>query len=374
MNPYELAVADFHVKSLPELYAKLKTIARDKMGLRGVPFTLNDLENPPGNKMCPEIFAFIQECVKAHQGDNSDEHAIKLIKYLKENPPKEIYENPKVSNDKLSKEDKNLIRHIFYYGIDLPGSRHCPFGHLQYFSSFFIDMYFGNYSEFNDHVKSLSKRDLMKAMKKREGHCQQSPIFAPILGLRLGDFENRPNFTKEEKLKIKTMYNLNNENRNLDIMLKLIDLGADVNAHDINGFTPLHYASAFAELQMIIVLLKHGANPNSENRVGHRPLSFSSNRIIDSVMNELIYYGARVTSKQEIMLLRSNTERYGSKELAIKVREAHPRDKEECEKCVQPATKKCSACGLVYYCTPSCQKLDWKFHKDTCKKNKRPIQ
>jgi hypothetical protein len=264
-----------------------------------------------------------------------------------------------------------------YFGIDLPGSKHNPFGHLQYFSSFFIDMYFGNYTEFMVHVKSFPKEELDKKLNKREGYCQQSPIFAPILGLRMANFDNKSMFTREEKLKIRSMYNLNNENRNLDIMLKLIELGADVNAHDITGFTPLHYALFNADVPMIQALLKHGANPNSVSRNNQRPLSYlklANSKEMCNAVDELMHYGARLKNKRDVSLLRSNVEYYGSKELAIKVREAHPRDKGECEKCMQPAIKMCSACGLVSYCTPACQKLDWKFHKETCKKNKRQIK
>ncbi len=38
--------------------------------------------------------------------------------------------------------------------------------------------------------------------------------------------------------------------------------------------------------------------------------------------------------------------------------------------CRMFTVKKCGACGFVVYCTPACQKLDWKFHKPTCKKKR----
>jgi hypothetical protein len=165
-----------------------------------------------------------------------------------------------------------LIEHIFSQGIDLPGSRHNPFGHLQYFSSFFIDMYFGNFTEFKDFIKTLSKEELDLAMKKREGYFQYSPIFAPIVGLKMVDIERHPYFTSQQVQEIRTMYSGCNEHKHLEIMMKLIRLGADVNAHDINGFTPLHYAVENRNVGMVTVLLKYGANPNSESRIGWRPL------------------------------------------------------------------------------------------------------
>ena len=86
------------------------------------------------------------------------------------------------------------------------------------------------------------------------------------------------------------------------------------------------------------------------------------------IIDILIQYNARLTNKKEINMLRTSVETHGTKDLAIKVREAHPRDKEECEKCSKPAPKKCSSCNRVHYCTPVCQKQDWKFHKITCQR------
>ena len=176
-----------------ELYIKLQVIAKYKLGLDGLLFSLLALEHPPSINAAKEILNFIGQCDKAAKGNNSHDDAIKLIKFLKDNPPEESYENPKLSDSKTIQDEGNLIQHIFYNGIDLPGSLHNPFGHL---------------------------------------------------------------------------------------------------------------------------------------------------------------------------------ETYGPMDLAIKVREAHPRDKGECEKCVKPAPKQCGACIKVYYCTPACQKLDWKFHKITCHKKK----
>ena len=371
MNPYEGFLGGLNCNTYPEMYSLLKLIAESKLGLDGVPFPLSDLEHPPNNYPCPEIKEFILKCGKAAMGDNSDDDAIKLIQFLKNNPPEESYENPRIPDRQPTKDEGNLIQHIFFKGIELPGSNHNTFGHLQYFSSFFIDMFFGNFTESNDYIKTLSKDELDKAMKKREGYCQYSPLFAPILGLRMENIERSCMFTSQQVQEIRTMYSGCNEHKHLEIMNELIRLGADVNAHDINRYTPLHYAVLHRNEGMITVLLKHGANPNSMSRICLEPLTLlkrESTEFYMKIIDILIQNNAKVTDKHDIHTLRTSVETYGSKVLAVKVREAHPRDKEECEKCVKPASKQCSACGKVYYCTPACQKLDWKFHKSTCQK------
>ena len=70
------------------------------------------------------------------------------------------------------------------------------------------------------------------------------------------------------------------------------------------------------------------------------------------------------------MTIRSWMEKYYSLEYAVKIRELFPKKNNVCERtaCEISTMKKCGACGFVVYCTPACQKLDWKFHKPTCKK------
>jgi hypothetical protein len=371
LNPFEDWLRAFRCSSYQELYSAIEYLAKCKIGLDEVPFPLSALENTP---VCdyPEIDAFITQCAKAHNSDNSESDAIKLIEFLKENHPEESYGNPILPDKPPTKTEMQLMVHIFYNGIDLPGSLYNPFGHLQYFSSFFIDMFFGNYTEFNDYIKSQSKEEIQKALTKREGYCQYSPIYAPIRGLRLIDVEGRINFTGKHKQEIRSMYSGCNENKHLKIMKKLVKLGADVNAIDIYGFTPLHHALYYRNEGMVSFLLRQGADPNSVSRRGWSPMSTMVNATLGEtdmiLINILIQYNARVSDTSDINDLRTTVEKFGSKDLAAKVREAYPREKEVCEKCLQRAPKQCGACGKVYYCTPDCQKLDWKYHMVSCKK------
>ena len=376
LHPYDAFLRMLNLKTYKELYTKLESMIEEVPGMDKLPFTLCHLEHPPGNKGMPEVTQLMFKIIRLAGRNYSRQDAIDLIKFLKENPPKESYEKPKLPDIEATPDEKNLMRHIFEYGIDLPGSEDNLYGHLQYYSSFFIDMFFGNYTEFIAHIKSLSKKELKKALKKREGYCQFSPLFAPILGLRMAALDNMPDITQEQYKKIRLLYSGNNENRHLDILKKIVDLRADINATDINGYTPLQHAVRYRNVGMVRVLLQYGADPNTESRTDYRPLSsLSLTRVPNGIamIGLLIEANGKLTDKDMANELRSTAETYCTKDIAVKVREAHPRENEECEKCVQPAEKKCKACNLVFYCSLACQKLDWNFHKVTCQKNRNEV-
>ena len=58
-----------------------------------------------------------------------------------------------------------------------------------------------------------------------------------------------------------------------DVINYLINKGIDINAQDIYGMTPLHYALRSKNAEAAIALLKAGANPNLPNQNGLIPLS-----------------------------------------------------------------------------------------------------
>lgn len=52
----------------------------------------------------------------------------------------------------------------------------------------------------------------------------------------------------------------------------LLDQGADPNAKDKKGWTPLHWAAEQGAHEMAEVLLRHGADPNAKDKKGYAPL------------------------------------------------------------------------------------------------------
>ena len=315
------------------MYAKMNTVAYLMMGLDQAPFPLEALTHPPDNKLDPDVADFMWKAHKVLCKDKSDAQAIKMLKLLKENPPKERYDNPKLPSRKCSKNEDNLIRHIFLHGLDLPGSKHCPFGHLQYFSNFFIDIFFGNYTEFIDHVNSLLSEELERALKRREGYCQFSPVFSPLIGLKLEEKESSPMLTRRDKAEIGRLYNGNNEHKHYQILEKLLELGADVNAHDIYGYTPLFYAlHHVTDERMAVLLLKYGADPNHVNRRGERPLTLVHRcnnyeyKPFRNIVDILIEHNGRLNDKKHEHVLRSKVEQYGDKDFVARIRKAMPRE------------------------------------------------
>jgi ankyrin repeat protein len=72
--------------------------------------------------------------------------------------------------------------------------------------------------------------------------------------------------------------------RNLETAQLLIDLGADVNATQAGGYTPLHQAAAAGLTDMAQLLLKAGANPAAKCDQGKTPADFARERGHEAVL------------------------------------------------------------------------------------------
>ena len=71
----------------------------------------------------------------------------------------------------------------------------------------------------------------------------------------------------------KALLGLESNKPSSDVINYLINKGIDINAQDIYGMTPLHYALRSKNAEAAIALLKAGANPNLPNQDGLIPLS-----------------------------------------------------------------------------------------------------
>ena len=73
------------------------------------------------------------------------------------------------------------------------------------------------------------------------------------------------------------------------ICSNLIALGANVNARDKFGLTPLHNAISIADTNMVLLLLQHGADVTAKTVMnGETPLDFTKTRTHSSFLRELL--------------------------------------------------------------------------------------
>lgn len=76
--------------------------------------------------------------------------------------------------------------------------------------------------------------------------------------------------------------------------LKLLSAGADVNAAQPDGTTPLHWAAYHSDLGLVKALLKRGARPNVTNLFGSTPLAEAVKVDDLDIVNALLRAGADV--------------------------------------------------------------------------------
>jgi uncharacterized protein len=72
----------------------------------------------------------------------------------------------------------------------------------------------------------------------------------------------------------------------------LLKQGADVNAADPDGTTPLHWAANTGDTETVQLLLRAGANPKARNRYGATPLSLAAGTANAAVIDLLLKAGA----------------------------------------------------------------------------------
>lgn len=157
----------------------------------------------------------------------------------------------------------------------------------------------------------------------------------------------------------------------------LCKAGARVDARDIAGYTPLSTAAGFqttaASLRLVRLLVAHGADPNVRTRFGEGllvPPIMSGNT---NAFRELLRVGADVTLPDRTGLTPRRMTAYSPELMRVMTEVQRERTLEvmECDQCGKKgASKFCSACHKVYYCSKECQRRAWKGgHKEECGKD-----
>ena len=73
----------------------------------------------------------------------------------------------------------------------------------------------------------------------------------------------------------------------------LLDRGAEDNAKDKNGSTPLHIAVSNGQKDIIELLIANGADVNARDKADHTPLSLATNRGHTEIVELLLKYWAK---------------------------------------------------------------------------------
>lgn len=248
-----------------------------------------------------------------------------------------------------------------------------------HYSPLLLHCYLGNYSSFIKLIETLSPEELSLQLKKRETLMKVSPIFQPIIGIRsLTSDLWGPSHVLSETSRVRGRCNLQHKK----VFKKLLELGADVNVHDVAGCTPLHYCSskvwlrrfgpASSTLEMAKQLLEAGADVNAVDRFGATPL-------MDPVLSKdmdfvklLLENGADpkikdVNGQSPYDVGRSDTSGVG---WILKIADEELIQEERTAAKEENGLEKCSGCFQQWYCTRDCQKSDWTNHKKACKERK----
>jgi ankyrin repeat protein len=92
-----------------------------------------------------------------------------------------------------------------------------------------------------------------------------------------------------------------NKNKGFSEVVRfLIEKGADVNAFDKNGYTPLISAAMYGLLDSVQTLIEKGADVNARNNDGVRALTYAAMYGHTDVVRLLIKNGANVSAKDDM--------------------------------------------------------------------------
>ena len=89
------------------------------------------------------------------------------------------------------------------------------------------------------------------------------------------------------------------KNRDLKMVIFLLDSGADIDAQDVNGLAPLHYAIGQKRIKIVKYLVKRGADIGLANNYGITPLHQAAYGGRVEIVEFLLMNGADVFAKND---------------------------------------------------------------------------
>jgi len=132
---------------------------------------------------------------------------------------------------------------------------------------------------------------------------------------------------------------------------RLIRAGADVNAKDRSGETPLYQSAMHSDIDLVHLLLANGADPNIRNNDGRTA------------------YALCPPSTRDVL---GEFEKKRALEERKMARQALGGSFRLCEVCRvgEKVMKRCTGCYLIWYCGRECQLNHWPEHQHDCKTTK----
>lgn len=274
------------------------------------------------------------------------------------------------------------------YGFEAQVMRHKWCSNMDYLpavmthlSDWLVNIYLGNYDYFAEQIDSLSPEEVKKKLNERETMLQVGAIFHVVIGAR-ALFPGSPVMPALEQ-----RFGKNIGMQHFRIMQRLVELGAEVNVHDVAGYTPLqHCLTVYGNkttLALAQLLLRHGANPNARDRFGDTPIFECLLGHNVEHVELLIKYGARyditdnegckvlelaVSSPEMMKILKQGDE--------VEIKNERKTAKatkgfKQCPQCkAKEAFLKCTGCYIEFYCSKPCQREHWPNHKEACKMRK----
>jgi hypothetical protein len=234
----------------------------------------------------------------------------------------------------------------------------------------------GDYGAVMATLRKLEGTELAARLEQRETKMNSSAIFHVILGESAANNKD-PMFQLVYRRKVRS------EQDHKRILIKLLELGARVNAKDMAGSSPLHLVG---NLDSAKVLLEAGADPNQSNRLGQTPLLMQAKDNKADWIKLFLQYGGDPDFN---CVMLGGLEQYTSRECAqalghqqvLAVLEAcGPRGSlghQACGApgCNKPASLRCPKCKKMdldggFFCSKECFEGCWSEHKAVHKARK----
>ena len=254
------------------------------------------------------------------------------------------------------------------------GMDHRPFDpRFNYLSSWLKVIFSGDYETFLKMIENKSGPELMEILERRETLLNVSAIFHVIIGARA--FEQH---------KTRPIETFKMRSDHLRIFMKLLSLKVDIHVRDIAGYTPLHHCcngyGTDVTMKMAELLLNEGANVNARNRFGTTPLLEVSMTLQYDFITFLLDKGADpyIRDNDDISMVGMANQNPKLMELLGRKYTQDVKfsqvwnigdSQENCGYCgdKKKERKKCSGCYHIWYCNRECQQKHWEHHKDDCK-------